>query len=183
MKKKNMRIRSIFHTLAVLTVVLTSSMPFTTLAQQKSVQPEISESAAEILKIRVAEQDARNDINRFAWFGAGLSIAYIGAGLGFAGCLIDDSAGSDGTEGLFVGATAGVLLPIISIFASPVHVPARRVTGKSPEYVEIYADAYQKKMQLLKTGWAVAGAATGCGAPIIGCLLIRRLYPPQDGHP
>ena len=178
-----MKNRSTFHTLAVLTVVLTFRMPFTTLAQQKSVQPEISESAAEILKIRVAEQDASNDINRFAWFGAGLSIAYIGAGLGFAGCLIDDSAGSDGTEGLFVGATAGVLLPIISIFASPVHVPARRLTGKSPEYVEIYADAYQKKMRLLKTGWAVAGAATGCGAPIIGCLLIRRLYPPQDGHP
>ena len=170
-----------FHILAILTVMLTFSMPFATLAQQKSTQTEISKAIAEILKIKVAEQDASNDINRFAWFGAGLGIAYVGAGLGYAGCLINESAGSEGTEGFFVGATAGVLLPIISILASPVNVPAGRLTGKSPEYVEIYADAYQKKMRLLKTKWAAAGAATGCGTPIIGCLLIQFLYP-QEGY-
>ena len=54
-----------------------------------------------------------------------------------------------------------------------------RLTGKSPEYVESYADAYQKKMRLLKTKWAAAGAVTGCGVPIIGCLLIQSLYPPE----
>ena len=178
-----MTIRSMVHTFTALMVALTFSMPLTTLAQQKSVQTEISGAAADILKIKVAKQDASNDINRWAWFGAGLSIAYIGAGLGLAGCLIDESAGSNGTEGLFVGATMGVLLPIISIYASPVHVPAGRLIGKSPEYVEIYADAYQKKVRLLKTKWAAAGAATGCGVPIIGCLLIRLLYPPSEDHP
>ena len=179
------------HTFAALIFTLIFSMPLTILAQQKSVQTEISKTAAEqdrstmILEIKAAaERDASSDINRFAWFGAGLSIAYIGAGLGLAGCIIVEEAyNTDGTEGLFVGAATGVLLPIISILASPVHVPARRLIGKSPEYVELYTDAYQKKMWLLKTGWAVAGAATGCGTPIIGCLLIQRLYPPQDGHP
>ena len=174
-----MRIRSIAHAFTAFIFTLIFSMPLTILAQQKSVQTEISE----ILEIKAAsERDASNDINRFAWFGAGLGIAYVGAGLGYAGCLINESAGSEGTEGFFVGATAGVLLPIISILASPVNVPAGRLTGKSPEYVEIYADAYQKKMRLLKTKWAAAGAATGCGTPIIiGCLLIQFLYP-QEGY-
>ena len=101
-----------------------------------------------------------------------------------AGCLIGENydivppylngvliPGPGGTFGLFVGATAGVLLPIILIFTSPVHVPARRLAGKSPEYVEFYTDAYQKKMRSLKTKWTAAGAATGCTVPIIGCLL------------
>ena len=176
-----MIIRAIPHTLAVLMVTLTFSIPLTTLAQQKSVQTDISE----ILEIKAAaERDASNDINRFAWFTAGLGIVYVGGGVGgIAGCLIGENQdivapyfngflpGPGGTFGLFVGGTAGVLLPFISIFASPVHVPARRVIGKSPEYVEIYADAYQKKMRLLKTGWAAAGTTTGCAVSIIGCLI------------
>ena len=176
-----MTIRALPHTFAVLIVTLTFSIPFTTLAQQKSVQTEISE----ILEIKVAaERDASNDINRFAWFGAGLGIAYVGGGVGgVAGCLIGENQdivapyfngllpGRGGTFGLFVGGTAGILLPIISIFTSPVHVPARRLTGKSPEYVEIYADAYQKKIRLLKTKWTAAGTATGCVVSIVGCLI------------
>ena len=182
-RKEKMKNRSMFRVSAVLMVALTFSMPLTTLAQQKSVQTEISE----VLEIKAtAERDASNDINRWAWFTAGLGIAFIGSGLGIAGCLIGETgdigpshlsvpvfapSNSGGTFGLLVGATAGVLLPIISIFASPVHVPAGRLIGKSPEYVELYTDAYQRKLRLLKTKWAAAGAATGCAVPTIGCLM------------
>ena len=164
-------------------VALTFSMPLALLAQQESVQTE----ASEILEIKVAaEQDASNDINRWAWFGAGLGIAYVGGGFGgVAGCLIDENydivspyfngvlvPGPGEAFGIFIGGTIGVLFPIISIYTSPVHVPARRLTGKSPEYVELYTDAYQKKIRSLKTKWAAAGAATGCTPPLIVCLLM-----------
>ena len=181
-------------------VALTFSMPLTILAQQESVQIEISEATAErdrnamILEIKAAaEQDASNDINRWAWFGTGLGTAFLGCGVGgLAGCLIGESTNyrssyfsmgpsSSGINGFFVGATAGVLLPIISIFASPVHVPAGRLMGKSPEYVEFYTDAYQKKMRSLKTKWAAAGAAIGCGVPIIYVTVVGLLVPtPAD---
>ena len=182
-------------------VALTFSTPLTTLAQQKSVQTEISKAAAEqdqnamILEAKAAaERDASNDINRWAWFGAGLGIAYVGGGTGgLVGCLIGENPDiiapyfngvfvpSPGEAfGTIIGGTMGVLLPLISIFASPVHVPARRLTGKSPEYVEFYTDAYQKKMRSLKTKWAAAGAATGCTPPMIICLLMIFDPPPDD---
>ena len=172
-----MRIRFIFHILAILTVVLTFSMPFATLAQQKSVQTEISEATAEQDAYAVnldakaaAEQDASNDIHRFAWFSAGLGIAYIGCVLGVARNVIGETDSDDIGVFLF-GTTASVLIPIISIYTSPVHVPAGRFTGKSPEYVDFYTDAYQRKMRRLQTKWAAAGVATGCGIPIILLLL------------
>ena len=182
-----------FHIiLAALMVVLTFSMPFATLAQQKSVQTEISEAAAAqdrnamILEIKVAaEQDAINDIDDFLWFSVGLGIAYVAGGAGgLAGYIVGDEispsvdaylipyvSGPGGTIGLFVGAAAGALASIIAIYKSPVHVPAGRLIGKSPEYVEFYTDIYRRKMRALKTGWAAAGTATGCGVSIIGCLM------------
>ncbi len=86
---KKMKNRSMFHISAVLMVALTFSMPLTILAQQKSVQTEISV----ILEIKAAaERDASSDINRFAWFTAGLGIAYVGGGVGgLAGCLIGET--------------------------------------------------------------------------------------------
>ena len=185
-----MTIRSMVHTFAALIVVLTFSMPLTAPAQQKSMQTEISEPAAEqdrnamILEIKAAaERDASNDINRFAWFSAGLGIAVLGGGAGgLVGCIIGEEIGPPnssvfygpgpgGEVGLLVGVAAGVLVPIIAIYISPVHLPAGRLIGKSPEYVEFYTDAYQRKTRSLQTKWAAAGAATGCGLPIIGCLL------------
>ena len=84
------------HILAVLMVMLTFSMPLATLAQQKSVQTEISEAAAAqdrnavILEIKAAaEQDAINDIDDFLWFSVGLGIAYVAGGAGgLAGYIV-----------------------------------------------------------------------------------------------
>ncbi len=169
-----------FHILAVLTVVLTFSMPFATLAQQKSVQTEVSEAAAEqdrkptILEIEAtAERDASNDIDDFLWFSVGLGIAYIGGvGGGIAGGIIGDGVGlgENNIGGFVVGAAAGIIALMIAIYNSPVHVPAGRLIGKSPEYVEFYTDAYQRKMRELQTDWAAAGVVAGCALPVIGCL-------------
>ena len=179
---EKMTIRSMVFTFVALMVVLTFSTPLTTLAQQESVQTEISEPVAAqdanavILEAKAAaEQDVSNDINNLLWFSVGLGIAYAGGGVGgIAGGIIDDGLGlseSGGEVGFVVGAAAGVLASIIAIYKSPVRVPAGRLTGKSPEYVEFYIQAYQSKMRSLQTGGAAVGAAIGCGVPIIGCLI------------
>ena len=181
MKNKKMRIRSTFHILSVLTVILTFSMPFAILAQQNSVQTEVSEAAAEqdrkptTLEIKVtAEQDASNDFNDFLWFSVGLGVSYIGGvGGGFAGGIIGDGGFlQDDASGFVVGAIAGIVASLIAIYKSSVHVPPWRLIGKSPEYVELYTEAYRRKMRRLQTVQAAAGTVAGCALPIIGCLVI-----------
>ena len=188
-----MKSRSMFHILAVLTIVLTFSMPFATPAQQKFVQTEVSEVAAaqdanavNLDPKAAAEQDASNDINESLWFSVGLGILYVAGGTGvLAGDIVSEKIftspdpiipdGPDlgGTVGFLVGATAGVLTSILAIYKSPIHVPAGRFIGKSPEYIELYTHAYQRKMRRLQTKWAATGVVTGCTIPIIGCLVIR----------
>ena len=171
-------------------IVLTFIMPFATLAQQKSTQTEISESAAaqdanavNLDTKAAAEQDASNDINNMLWLSAGLGFAYAG-GIGgwIAGSITDgrilgDSyvlplPGKGAVVGILLGGLAGIVATIAAIDKSTVDVPTERLIGKSPEYVEFYTDTYQRKMRSLKADWAAAGAASGCALPIIGCLLV-----------
>ena len=184
-----MKTRFMFHILVAFISVLTYSVPFTTLAQEKAARTETPETEAERdgkLEIKAAAvQDASNDINKFLWFSTGLGISAIGgvAG-GLAGCLIGDAAagtsdsglflgpGEGGENGLVVGAVVGVVVPIIAINYLPVKGASRRLMGKSPDYVESYTDTYKRKMRSLRTKWAAAGAVTGCMLPIIGILLI-----------
>ena len=163
-------------------VALTFSMPFATLAQQESVWIEISEATAaqdanavNLDPKAAAEQDASNDINDFLWFSVGLGVAYIGGiGGGFAGGIIGDGIdlGQSDTYGFVLGAIAGIAASLRVVYKSPVHVPAWRLIGKPPEYVELYTDAYQKKMRALQTNLAAAGTVVGCVLPIIGFLVI-----------
>ena len=173
-----------YKILAALTVMLTFSMSFATLAQQKSLQTEISEAPTAqdrkptILEIKAtAEQDASNDINDFLWFSVGLGIAYVGGGVGgLTGLIVGEEIGSssgfiygpskEGTIGLLIGAAAGALASINLIYKFPVHVPAGHLIGKSPKYVELYIDAYQRKMRWLEIEWAAAGTVAGCALPI-----------------
>ena len=181
-KSVMMRIRTMVHLLAVLTVVLTFSMPFTTLAQQQSVHTEVSKAAAEldrkptILEIKAAaEQDASNDVNELLWFSVGLGIAYVGGvGGGIAGGIIGDGIDLDhsDTYGFVLGTIAGIVASLRVVYKSPVHVPAWRLIGKPPEYVELYTDTYQRKMRALQTDLAASGTIVGCVLPIIGCLAI-----------
>ena len=185
-----MSILSRFHILAALMVVLAFGIPLATLAQQKAAQTEIFKISAEqdanavnLDAKAAAEQDASNAINNLLWFSAGLGFAYAGSVGGWiAGSMVDGRILSDSdflplpgpgaVVGVLLGGIAGVVAETAAIEKSTVHVPTERLIGKSPEYVESYTDAYQRKIRSLRANWAVAGAASGCALPIIGCLLV-----------
>ena len=126
-----------------------------------------------------AEQDASSDTNKIFWFGAGFAACAIGCPVG--GCLgcgvgsiVDPSYFFDSTGqgiGSMVGLMAGVLIPIVRIYNYQPHPPPERLIGKSPEYVESYTSVYETKARLLRTKLAAAGATTGCGLTILGCLV------------
>lgn len=180
-----------FHTLIVFTTVLTFSAPFVTLAQQNPAQT-VATQDANVLKLEVkaaAEQDARNDLNKPLWFIAGMTavgcamiggvvgclvgnaIDSGGGGLGFAPLLdFSDSAGIGG----LIGLTAGALVPLMVTYYYQSNPPPERLLGKSPEYVESYTNAYKAKTRQLRTSWAIAGTATGCGViTILGLISVQ----------
>ena len=185
-----------FHTLIILTIVLTFSAPFSALAQQNRTQTT-AEIDAGLLAAKAAEQDAGRDINKLLWFGAGIAICCIGGtiggltgalvgnlidpvkveestGLGFAPYFVPDTSGGGALAiGTGVGLVAGVLVPFIGISRYQSNPPAERLLGKSPEYVESYTNAYKVKARSLRTSMAVAGAATvggGLGLCLFGSL-------------
>ena len=101
------------------------------------------------LEARVAaERDAAADTNQLLWIGGNFLLGLAG------GCVL----GSVGLLG------AGLYEP------SP---PAERLIGKSPEYVLIYADAYQEKVKRIQ----VSSALIGClgGSVISGCVVASYL--------
>lgn len=126
-----------------------------------------------------AEQDVSSDTNKIFWFGAGFAAFAIGCPIGgCVGCgvgsIVDPSHFFDSTGqgiGCMAGLTVGVLIPIIRIYNHLPHPPPERLIGKSPEYVEFYTDTYKAKTRSLRTKLAAAGAATGCGLGILGCLV------------
>lgn len=139
-----MRIHSMFHTLVVLTAVLTFSTPFGTFAQQNSGSVEA--------KI-AAERDAEADVSKPLWFGAGCLLLGVSGGcvggLGLESPLADVMLPS-----LWAAGIAG------SYFYRP-DPPAERLLGKSPEYVAFYTDAYKAKRGQLHATWTTIGCASG----------------------
>ena len=139
-----MRIRSTFHTLVVLTAVLTFSMSFGTLAQQnpRSVEAKIA-----------AERDAEADVSKPLWFGTGCLLLGVSGGcvgvLALEPPLVEVMLPSVWTAGI-----AG------SYFYRP-DPPADRLLGKSPEYVAFYTDAYKAKRGQLHATWTTIGCASG----------------------
>ena len=178
------------HTFAALIAVLIFNLPFTALAQQKSVQTE-TETAAKQDSSSVmreaktaAERDASNDINKLLWFGAGAGVAIAG---GTIGACIGGAVGSiinpgtidyffvplyvpSGAQciGPFIGIAIGSFAPLIGIYRYQGNPHPERLAGKSPEYVEFYTAAYQAKTRSIRTKWAAAGGI-GVG---VGCLSI-----------
>ena len=135
-----------------------------------------------------AEKDASGDINKLLWFGVGAGICCIGGAVGaltgcFVGNLIDpirieptaasgfgpypvpDISNGEGVViGSCIGFVAGVLVPFIGVYYSyQGNPPSDRLLGKSPEYIEVYTNAYKTKTRSLRTIWAAAGATTAGG--------------------
>ena len=171
-----MKLQIPFQTLSLLMIVLMFNMPSVTLAQQNLVQAEA---------ITTAEQDAINDVNKRWWFVTGLAALGVG---GLVGCLTGCAVGSiiqpPPPSGLFyfnisdaqavsavVGFAAGVLVPLLWIRAYEPNLPPNRFIGKSPEYIDLYTDAYKKKAKSIRTKSAVGGWAVGCMGGLLLLLL------------
>ena len=157
-----MKIRSMFHTLAALMViVLTLSLPMQSLAEQTSV--------ADITTIakRDAELDASRDTNKIAWFLRGMVPV----------CLVAAITVASDQTGVGYGEASrhfapNYFSPIVGMAVALIYSPSpptERFIGKSPEYISAYTDTYKSKARWLQAQWAAGGAATGCGVSILGC--------------
>ncbi len=148
-----MKINSTFHVLVFLMVVLTFSMPFSTLAQENSTQVEdkrvIHQISVDVLAKTSAERDAEADTKRLIWVGGNFGLSVVG------GCLL----GSVGLLGAYI------------YEPSP---PASRMMGKSPEYIMFYTDAYKAKAQNLQMKYATIGCISG--SLVAGGLTFFYLY-------
>lgn len=147
--------------LALLMVVLILSIPFTTFAQQKSVEVQ-----AEM----AAERDAKADVNKLLWTGAGPLFCLLGAISGGSVAEISDRGGAS-IEGIILsgvcvgGSVCGLFsLGVISYRSYP---PSERLIGKSPEYVGFYTAAYEREIRLRRAKHAAAGAL-----PFYGLMLL-----------
>ena len=172
-----MKLRDSFRIVAFLMAVLMLGMPFGTVAQQETVQVESgvtsgSDGNAVILEVKAAaEQDARRDVKKLVWFGAGL----VGASLIFVeasrGCLIGGEIDPPSNPsllyvatpsesqiiGTLVGAVVGASIPPTLIYIYKPNLPPERFIGKSPEYIDQYTDAYRKKSRSIRMGAAYPG--------------------------
>ena len=158
-----MRIHSMFHTLIVLTIALIFNAPCISLAQQNFMQLEVSKAAAaqDTNAVRLeakaaAERNASNDANknsRARVSGYALAGCIVGA---LVGCVVgsyfpDTSAyssmapaiPSDGMiAGTLIGGAIGCLVPLTLASQSQSNPQPKQLLGKSPEYVEVYTNAY-----------------------------------------
>lgn len=169
-KEKTVKVSPTFQISIFFMAVLILSTPFTTLAEESAVAAEAKAQAI---------RDAENDFNKPLWFLAGCAIPTISIVGMYAGCFIghlldpieldyDSASGYSITGGNFIGPgmcvgfTIGGLMPYIAISRYSLSTPhLERLIGKSPEYIQVYTNVYQAKMQRFQKGWAIAGAATG----------------------
>ena len=192
-----MRSRSMFHTCtAFILTVLIFSISSGTRAQQHAAQTEVPEIAAaqDIKSVNLAakaaaERDANRDVNQLVWFGTGIGVAAIGAGVGaLSGCGVGSLLNPEMVDpygvicilpipnreqavgavvGTFVGALIGGSASFIRAYNYSSNPPTERFIGKSPEYVDFYTEAYTQKTRSIRTRLAAAGAAIGCGLALL----------------
>ncbi len=165
--KTNLKFRSQF--LAFLMAALIFSTPFTTLAQQKSVEAQAK---------MAAEQDAKADVNRWTWNIYGIACC-LGVGLTtVAGAAIGST--SDGPfevhntiHGGGCGFIAGSTVAAGTIVGYKVNLPPERFLGKSPEYVDFYTAAYERKIRQRRAGFVAEGALAFGGLMLLIAKIIE----------
>ncbi len=163
--------RFMFHTLVLFMAVLTFSAPFFAFAQQNFMQLEVSKAGAAQDANAVsfeakdaAERDASNAVNkRSPGCVAGYAVAgcILGALVGCAvGSLFPDTSAyssmtwtiPDGVAaGTIIGGVIGFIVSsTLASSGSPSNPQPKQLLGKSPEYVESYANAYKVKVLSLR---------------------------------
>lgn len=155
--KTNSTTRSSF--LALFMTVLIFSTPFTTLAQQISVEEQVKTAA---------KRDAETDTNKLLWAGVGCAVPFCGLLGGIAGLLAtSDLLFHEGPAyTACFGAALGCLFPIGPILSQPIP-PPERLLGKSPEYVDFYTNAYETETRRLRIKSASRGGIIGFGLLVI----------------
>ena len=159
--KTHLTFRSPF--LVFLMAVLIFSTPFTTFAEQNSVEVQ-------------AERDAKADVKEPLWF-----IAGVGASCGGIICcgtatgafnfdlLSPPPPISELVSVAWSGAGVGCLLPLTLGYSYQPGPPPDRFIGKSPEYIDLYTEFYKKKAQQRRVSSAAIGAAV---PPLIYTVLL-----------
>lgn len=173
-----MEISATFHISILFLTVLIFSRCFATFAPRNSGRIDVETVPAENetavhLEVKVeAEQDARRDINKLFWLGAGVGIFSLASFMGISGCLVgiaifpaENSLGfmpmiDFSTEAIVIACisfVSGILIPCIGIHRAGVNPPSDRFLEKPPEYVESYSDTYLSKTRSLRLRWAIVG--------------------------
>lgn len=153
-----MKISSTFHVLVFLMAVLTFSLPFTTLAQQNSLEAEAMAAAA---------ADANRDVNKRLWFGGGFLLFWAGAC-----CLLYELSYTHNIRPAFLLGCSS-LLPSAGLAGSYFYrpdPPAMQLVGKSPEYIAAYTSTYKSERGNIQAKWASAGCLGG-GVVVVGGLI------------
>ena len=154
--RTNLTTRSPF--LALFMTALIFSTPFTTLAQQISVEAQAK---------MAAERDAETDTNKLLWTGVSCAAPFCGLLGGIAGLYVSGLPTNEGPAyTACFGAAAGCLVPISPILSQPIP-PPERLLGKSPEYVDFYTNAYETETRRLRIKSASRGGIIGFGLLVI----------------
>lgn len=107
------------------------------------------QQSSQVLQAKIdAENDAKNDNNPFLWGGGTFVIAIIG------GCLLGS-------------------LPLIGASIYEPNVPSHRLLGKSPEYILLYTETYEKKVKNQNTTASLLGCI---GGSLVAGVLWAPLY-------
>ena len=138
-----------------------------------------------------AEIDAIQNTNKLVWFGTGLGCCITTSTCAIVGGIIggrinppptaEDDVGDiflyDTTqignsscvyengcieEGCLSGTLFGCLIPLIGVFNYKINPTPEKLIGKSPEYIELYTEAYKKKKRSIRRNMAITGFSTGC---------------------
>ena len=186
-----MKINAEFHVAVFVALAMIFSMPLSTFAQQNSGRGEAERTAAEdtqavVLQAKTdAERDVNNDFNvsQFQWFAGGCAVVTL---LSFGGALLGCRVGKtldpplqsygDGPRhvcsvlstgmvyGCLGGWATGFMGSVYGIYRLGGRVPAERLIGKSPEYVEVYTKIYKRKIGLKRAAIAASGYALSWAA-------------------
>ncbi len=179
-----MKINSKFYVAGFVALAMIFSMPLSTFAQQNPVRGEADRTAAEntqavVLQAKAAaERDVNNDFNasQFQWFTGGTAVVTaLSFGGAYLGCRVGEAfvtpprsdfsllsylgMHSEIIDGCLAGWCIGFMGSVYGIYKLGGGVPAERLIGKSPKYVEAYTKTYKRKIGLKRAAIAASGSA------------------------
>ena len=146
-------------------LLLFSTLPVS-LAQQNFIRANANADAI---------RDADRDMKRTWWFMFGLAGSTAGFATGFVGgCFIGATEVDNSLTCIIPGTLVlGILAMPAAVYLYPhtVNPPPERLLGKSPEYVQAYAQAYKSKTVSLRRKMVTAGSLSS-NLGIIGAMLL-----------